>query len=162
MYSPCNYNIFIFCSISLAVCSLANIRWFPAIVYSRSMYSSVIGKISCIRNALSRLSSNLTIWRMMWYKKVDTPFSRIWDIIKRMRREQNGRKQAIWPWIPSTGSEAWYSHAFPWVIFRLQTGPFAWIIRKGRWSQSNESQKLNLQRNFENNISNILRKAWHQ
>ena len=28
------------------------------------MYSSVIGNISCIRNALSRLSSNLTIWRI--------------------------------------------------------------------------------------------------
>ena len=53
-----------FCSISLAVCSLVSIRWFPAIVYSRSMYSSVIGNISYIKNAPSRLSSSLTIWRM--------------------------------------------------------------------------------------------------
>ena len=53
-----------FRSISLAVCSLVSIKWFPAIVYSRSMYSSVIGNISCIRNALSRLSSSLTIWRI--------------------------------------------------------------------------------------------------
>ena len=31
------------CLISLAVCSLVNIRWFSAIVYSRSMYSAVMG-----------------------------------------------------------------------------------------------------------------------
>lgn len=53
-----------FCSISLAICSLVSIRWFPAILSSRSIYSSVIGNISCIRNALSRLSSSLMIWRM--------------------------------------------------------------------------------------------------
>lgn len=54
-------TFFAFCSIVLATCSLVTIKWFPAIVYSRSIYFSVIGNISCMRNALSRLSSNLTI-----------------------------------------------------------------------------------------------------
>ena len=54
-------TFFAFCSIVLATCSLVTIKWFPAIVYSRSIYLSVIGNISCMRNALSRLSSNFTI-----------------------------------------------------------------------------------------------------
>lgn len=33
--------------------------------------------------------------QLMWYKKIDSLFSRNCDIIKRIRSEQNGRKQTI-------------------------------------------------------------------